>query len=268
MSEQTRDKGLENPARVRLEGAPREPRQYVKYTFFAVDPAWRFLPVEEREAQKEDLARVVEEIAGDLLVVRSFSLVGTRGDTDFMLWSVSNTLEEQGALITRVYSTAMGPYLRIAHSYLAMTKKSQYVRDHQHEGQEGTRLTVIPGGAKFLFVYPMIKQRRWYALPFEERNRIMRQHIKIGHKYPTVKINTSYSFGLDDQEFVVAFESDYPDDFLDLVEELRGSESSAFTERDVPIFTCIAMDIHAALDALGSAPQVVGHEALGIGRGL
>lgn len=257
MSDYTQDRAAAREVRERLEGAAREPRQYVKYTFFAVDPAWRRLPAAERETGKAELAEAVEERAAALLVLRSYSLVGTRGDTDFMLWSVSERLEEQGDLITRVFSTAMGPYLRIAHSYLAMTKRSQYVRDHHHEGQEGARLTVMPGAAKYLFVYPMIKQRRWYALPFEERNRIMRQHIKIGHKYPTVKINTSYSFGLDDQEFVVAFESDYPEDFLDLVEELRGSESSAFTEVDIPIFTCIARDIRGALDALGSAPERV-----------
>lgn len=254
LSEHTPTPTTAQEVRARLEGAEREPRQFVKHTLFAVDPAWRRLPFEEREAGKAELAAAVEASAADLLVLRSYSLVGTRGDADFMLWSVSNSLEEQGDLITRVFSTAMGPYLRIAHSYLAMTKRSQYVRDHHHEGQEGARLTVLPGGAKYLFVYPMIKQRRWYSLPFEERNRIMRQHIKIGHKYPTVKINTSYSFGLDDQEFVVAFETDHPEDFLDLVEELRGSESSAFTEVDIPIFTCIARDIRAALDALGSAP--------------
>ena len=91
----------------------------------------------------------------------------------------------------------------------------------------------------------------------------MREHIKIGHRYPTVKINTSYSFGLDDQEFVVAFESDYPEDFLDLVQELRGSKSSGYTLRDVPIFTCMAQDIRSTLDALGGAPARM---AVGIGR--
>ncbi len=187
-------------------------------------------------------------------MLRSYNLVAMHADADLMLWSVSETLEEQSALLTRIYSTPLGAYLRVSYSYLAMTKRSQYVRDHHHEGQEGTRLTIVPGAAKYLFVYPMVKRRDWYALPFEERNAIMREHIKIGHRYPTVKINTSYSFGLDDQEFVVAFESDYPDDFLDLVEELRGSRSSSFTERDVPIFTGIAQDIRGALDALGGAP--------------
>jgi chlorite dismutase len=66
-----------------------------------------------------------------------------------------------------------------------------------------------------------------------------------------VKINTTYSFGLDDQEFVVAFESDSVADFLDLVNEMRGSEASTYTVRDVPSFTCIAMSVDEVLSAIG-----------------
>lgn len=232
----------------------RQARQYVKYTFFAVDASWRRLPVYDRERGIAELAGVIEGAASRFIVLRSYNVMGMRGDTDFALWTVSTTLEEQSALLSAIYATTMGAYLSTPHSYLAMTKHSQYVRDHQHEGQEGNRLTVQPGGAKYLFVYPFVKTRAWYSLPFDERHRMMRAHIKVGHRYPTVKINTAYSFGLDDQEFVVAFESDYPADFLDLVMELRESEASAYTERDTPIFTCIACDIRAALEALGGAP--------------
>lgn len=238
----------------RSEEPASEARQYVKYTFFKVDPAWRRLPPDDRERATAQLARTIEAAAGKLIVLRSFSLMGMRGDADFALWSVSATLEEQGELLTAIYSTTMGAYLTTPHSYLAMTKHSQYVRDHHHEGQEGTRLTVQPGAAKYLFVYPFVKSRAWYRLPFDERQRMMRAHIKVGHRYPSVKINTAYSFGLDDQEFVVAFESDHPADFLDLVMELRESEASSYTERDTPIFTCIACDIRAALGALGAVP--------------
>ncbi len=81
---------------------------------------------------------------------------------------------------------------------------------------------------------------------------MMNAHIAIGHKYPTVKINTSYSFGLDDQDFVVAFESDFPGDFLDLVMDLRETEASRYTVRDTPILTGVAMPIEACLDTLGA----------------
>jgi chlorite dismutase len=95
-----------------------------------------------------------------------------------------------------------------------------------------------------------VKTRTWYALPAEERWRIMQEHIKIGREYPSVDLNTSYSFGLDDQEFVVAFETDNPADFLDLVQRLRTTESSSYTLRDTPTFTCISCSVERALGAL------------------
>ena len=79
----------------------------------------------------------------------------------------------------------------------------------------------------------------------------MQTHIHVGHKFPTVKLNTTYSFGIDDQEFVVAFESDIVADFLDLVHQLRETESSKYTLRDTPTFTCVQMSIKDALDAMG-----------------
>src|SRR5436190_14520151 len=128
------------------------------------------------------------------------------------------------------------------YSYLAMTKKSEY--------SDEERLELHSSERKYLFVYPFWKRRDWYRLPGPERMRIMQEHIEIGRRYPTISINTTYSFGLDDQEFVVAFETDEPADFLDLVHELRGSESSSYTLRDTPIFTCIASTVGHALDAL------------------
>ena len=109
---------------------------------------------------------------------------------------------------------------------------------------------------KYLFLYPMVKKREWYSLPAEERQRIMGSHIEVGRRHPEISINTSYSFGLDDQEFVVAFEGDDPGQFLDLVQELRPTESSAYTERETPIFTCVAMSARKALDALDGTAAV------------
>jgi chlorite dismutase len=226
-------------------------RQFVKYTFFKVAPAWRGLPADERAAMKQEVGDVLEAFA-ERMLVRIYSTVGTRGDCDLMVWTVSDRLEEFQALTSRLFGSRMGVYLEMPYSYLAMTRRSQYVDKHVHEGQEGTRLRVKPGDAKYLFVYPFVKTRAWYLLPLEERQAIMDVHIKVGHEFPTVRINTAYSFGLDDQEFVVAFESDSPSDFLDLVMKLRETKSSEYTLRDTPIFTCIAMTPAEALDALAS----------------
>ena len=225
-------------------------RQFVKYDFYKVDPAWRRLPSAERKDNRQEFCAVVEELASGMFI-RSFSTVGLRGDADFLLWKASDTLEQVQEGATRLWSTGLGRYLELPYSYLAMTRRSQYIGKHQHEGQEGTGQKLQPGDARYLVVYPFLKTREWYLLPQEERQRMMNAHFRIGHNYPSVKINTTYSFGLDDQEFVVSFETESPSDFLDLVMDLRGTEASKYTLRDTPIFTCIRRPIQETVASMG-----------------
>jgi chlorite dismutase len=228
-------------------------RQYIRYLFYKARPTWRQLSHEDREQARLDLLEALEPFAERLPVLRAYSTLGTRADADFLLWMVTERLEDFQELQAAVLRSAMGAHLDTPYSYLAMTKRSQYVDRHVHaDGEgEGRRTRIRPTGRQYLFVYPMIKKRPWYRLSYEERQRAMDEHIRIGHEFPRVKINTSYSFGLDDQEFVVAFETDYPADFLDLVEKLRGGEASAYTERETPIFTCVAGSIADVLELLG-----------------
>ena len=225
-------------------------RQFVKYNFYKVAPEWRRLPENERSAGKRELAAVIEEYAGNMFI-RSFSLVGIRCDADFMLWQASDTLDGLQEMATHVFRTALGGYLEQPYSYLAMTRRSEYVGGHRHAGQEGTGQRLRPGEAKYFVVYPFVKTRQWYMLPQDERQRMMTDHITTGHKYPSVKINTAYSFGLDDQEFVVGFETDSPSDFVDLVMDLRQGEASLYTVRDVPVFTGIRRSVEETLASLG-----------------
>ena len=224
-------------------------RSFVKYSFYKVAPEWRQLAQEKRARSKAEFAGVVAEFA-DRIAMASYSLVGTRGDVDFMLWKVSPTLEAITELVARLNHTELGKFLYTPHSYLAMTRPSPYV-DHHHQGQEGTGTSMRLVGRKYLFIYPFVKTHDWYQLAKEDRQRMMNQHFAIGHRYPTVKISTAYSFGLDDQEFVLGFETDEPDTFLDLVMELRESEARPYTLRDTPIFTCINKSLGDCLDDLG-----------------
>jgi chlorite dismutase len=228
-------------------------RQYIRYLFYKARPSWRALTPAERDAGRGELLAALEPFMTRLPVLRAFSTLGTRGDADLLLWAVTERLEDFQELQAAVLRSGMGAHLETPYSYLAMTKRSQYVDRHEHpEGDgEGRRTRVRPTGRKYLFVYPMVKKRPWYRLSYAERQQAMDEHIRVGHEFPRVKINTSYSFGLDDQEFVVAFETDYPADFLDLVEKLRSGESSAYTERETPIFTCVAGSIAEVLELLG-----------------
>jgi chlorite dismutase len=219
----------------------RQGRQYLKYTFYKLLPSWRASSEAEKEEARQDLVKILSgfETRG-MIIVKSFSLIGTRGDCDFMIWTISERLEDFQDLLSQVLKSKMGRHLTTPYSYLSMTRRSEYIRDHRHPGQEGDALKKVPGNSRYLFVYPFVKKREWYNVPPEERHRMMMDHIRTGHKFPSVKINTSYSFGLDDQEFVLSFESDYPSDFLELVMLLRSTEASKYTQLEVPIFTCIS----------------------------
>jgi chlorite dismutase len=223
-------------------------RHFVKYTFLKVNPAWRRLDAEERARHKREFLAACEEFAAERLL-RAFSLVGTRGDADLMLLSQATNLERIHEFHVLLAQSGLMKWAEQPYSYLAMTKPSEY--------SDESRLEVRPAHGKYLFVYPFVKTREWYRLPPDERYRIMQEHIAVGREFPQIDLNTSYSFGLDDQEFVVAFEGDDPGAFLDLVQRLRTTESSAYTKRDTPTFTCVACSVERALNALDGAPLSV-----------
>jgi len=224
-------------------------KRFLKYTFFRVVREWRFQSPEQKAKMKDEFLSVLDEHA-KRIGLQFFSLVGLRGDTDFMVLADSGDLEEFQRMVSELTATSLGRFLEIPYSYLAMTRRSHYLGSHRHAGQEGMARSAH-AQSRYLFVYPFVKKREWYRLPFVERQRIMADHVRIGHKYPKIKINTGYSFGLDDQEFVLAFEGDDPSEFLALVEDLRGSEASTYTQLETPIFTCARVQPARMLDLLG-----------------
>jgi len=224
-------------------------RQFVNFMFFRADRAFRSESAEVKAEAKREFAAIVQKYTGPMIIL-PYSTVGLKAGLDFMLWRIGYDIAPFQQMAADINKSILGRYLDVPQSYLAMTKHSQYVDEHVHEGQEGRRLKIVPGKKPYLFVYPFVKTRDWYLLPASERQRIMNEHIAIGHKYPRVKINTTYSFGLDDQDFVVAFEADSAAEFLDLVQELRETESSKFTQRDTPMYTCRRSTIEEIVDSL------------------
>jgi chlorite dismutase len=219
-------------------------RNYVKYTFLKVDPAWRRRSAEERAADKAEFAAACNEF-GNGHYLRAYSLVGTRGDCDLLVRATAPSLDPIHELHVLLNQSGLMRWADVPYSYLAMTKESPY------SDQPDQPLAPREGAdSKYLIVYPMWKKREWYGLPAEERMAVMREHIAVARRFTGIETNTAYSFGLDDQEFVVAFDADDPSEFLDLVQELRSTESSAYTASETPIFTCIRSSVERALDAL------------------
>ena len=220
--------------------------QYVAYTFYKVDPAWRRLPIDERAACKDAFAEVVESWAQRMDHLRAYSVAGVRPDCDFFLWKITNRYADLGELGAELNSSPLAGWLQTPYSYLATTKASEYTAARRPR-------QVVPKGSPYLVVYPFVKVRPWYSLPQEDRQRAMDEHMRVGHEFRTIINHTTYSFGIDDQEFMTAFECEEPADFMHLMLTLRESEASRYTERDTPIFVGTSCEIRVALDQLDGA---------------
>jgi len=225
------------------------PRQFVNFIFYRARPEWRLLAEQAKRECKDDFVATVDSFR-DALLINSYSTVGLRTSADFMIWRIGTDLDPMQDMTARLNQTPMAKYVEPTHSLLSMTKRSMYIEkdcsdhteDHNH---------IVPGDAEYLFVCPLQRTREWYTRPQEQRLEMMEENLRIGSKYRSVKLHTTYSFGLDDQEFVVAFETDKPADFLDLFQELRETKASCFTLRDTPTFTCRRRSLTECLDALG-----------------
>ena len=225
-----------------------------RFLTIAVTPEWRRRSPAEREGDKREFARALETCG---VPAHPYSLVGTRADADLLLWLVAEDADALRAAESRLASTGLWTWSTRPYAYLAARRKSKYLGEHEPASSEHHAPAGPVGDKRYVVVYPMTKKRSWYALPLAERTRIMAGHFAVGHRYPDIRIHTGYSFGIDDNEFVVAFEAPDPRDFLALVADLRETESSAYTERETPIFVGAAMGIDEALDLIDGAAAAV-----------
>ena len=228
----------------------RQRRQFLNYSFYRLDPVFRRLPADEqREAASEFIGLVRQWESLDDFILRTYSLVGLRADVDFMLWRISFDPLCFQSMEAAIRRSRLGAYLSQAHNFVSLQRRSPYVNKIKNAG-EGVELE--PGQGKYLFVYPFTKTREWYRLSAHARQGMMDEHIAASAPFKGVRLNTSYSFGIGDQDFMVAFDSDYPQEFVDLVGRLRYTEASLYTLRDTPMFVCAKAPIDAILTQLAN----------------
>jgi chlorite dismutase len=208
--------------------------RFVHAWLLRLDPAWRRLPAEERRADLDAFCAAAGR-ATDRLLQLSYSTIGLRAEGDLLLWRMADRLEDVEETAADLLRSGIGRWLTPAMSMIGMTRPSQYTKRPTSQEQSlfsGER-------SRYLVVYPFTKSTEWYLAPAEERQEVMKGHMRIGHAYPQVRQLLAYSFGLDDQEFIVAYETDDLVAFQDLVRDLRASESRRATVRDTPIVTGI-----------------------------
>jgi chlorite dismutase len=220
-----------------------ENRMFFNFSFFKIDPKWRWMA----DLAKEESAKEIEQvIRNSKIKCRTYSTLGLRDDAEFLLWFASESIEEIQSVISKIYTTVFGKYIIPSHVYLSSTRPSIYAK-------AGRTLSFVAGEEpkKYAVVYPFIKTRDWYLLPLEQRKKMMDEHIEVGHKFPQVSLNTTYSFGIHDEDFMLAFESDDLHAFQDLIMELRETQVSKYIEKDTPMIVCVKKDIIPLIASLG-----------------
>jgi chlorite dismutase len=224
---------------------------FVQALALGLDPAWRRLPEPERDEHAAELCRAVERSSA--VTTYSYSMIGLKPGSDLLLWRLAPALDELEDAAAAVMRTRMGGYLHVAHSLLGIIQPSQYVKRPTVQEQSlfsGER-------SRYLVVYPFTKSAEWYLLGQAARQGIMNEHMRVGHEYQQVRQLLAYSFGIDDQDFLVAYETDDLVAFGNLVRDLRSTESRRSTVRDTPILTCVHRPLTEIMGMLGATAASV-----------
>jgi chlorite dismutase len=226
-----------------------EEQVYIQALALGLDPAWRRRSDAERREDGRSLARAEEEAAGDGVRSITYSSIGLEPGVDVLLWRMGASVDSLEAAAARVLRSGLGCWLSVSHSFIGRIGPSQYVRRPTEQEQSlfsGER-------SRYLVVYPFVKSTDWYLLSKEARQGVMNEHMRVGHDYPMVRQALAYSFGLDSQEFVVAYEMDDLVAFGDLVRALRSTESRRSTVSDTPILLGIHRPMDEILGLLGAS---------------
>ncbi len=230
----------------RTEEAAPVASQFVQYLFLKVDPQWRRLGAPERTRGRAEFAEVVTG-AERSVTTYAYSTLGLKTGAELMLWWKSDDPAVVQDTLAALLSTGLGRYCEVAHSLWGLTRPSIYTKRRTTQEQaidETTRL-------RYLVVYPFTKTIEWYLMSREARQGMMNEHMRIGHEFDDVRQVLLYTTGLDDQEFIVAYETETLERHQDLVIALRSTEARRYTLRDTPIFTAVHRPLPEALALVG-----------------
>ena len=218
-------------------------RYYFNFSFFKIDPKWRWMADLAKEESAKELDNILENAP---VKTRTYSTLGLRDDADFLIWFMSESIEDIQETISKIYLTVVGKYIIPSIAYFSSTRPSIYAQtDRIHSFVGGLE------AKKYTVVYPFTKTREWYLLPKEKRQEIMDEHITVSKKYPQIILNTTYSFGIHDEDFMLAFEVDDIRDFQDLIMDLRETQVSTYVKNDIPMIVCVKKDIIPLITSLG-----------------
>jgi len=207
---------------------------YQHYIFFEVHNDFYQLPRDDQKKLKTEFAAALAN--PKRLIVSSYSTLGYKAQSTFMLWCRCKTPSDIQVFLRDLLRTKIGRYLHISYTYFGIVRNSEY---SGRGGKPEQDMQVQDDRLPYLVLYPFTKTTEWHMLDFENRKSIMGQHIKVGLTYPNTRQSLLYSYGVDDQEFIVSYEMKTLEEFQDLVMSMRRTVGRAYTLSDTPTYTCI-----------------------------
>lgn len=210
---------------------------YAQYECLKGTRAMRDLDLDDAAQEIENLFKAWEEVA----VRGVYSTVGFRADTDLMLWLVAPSPDAIQDALVAFGRTAAGRELERSWTFMGVVKPAEFTADHAPAFVKGE------APRRYLCAYPFVRTPEWYLLPPDERSSLLREHGEIGRTFPDVLANTTSAFGINDWEWILAFEADELDRIGDCLRKLREAEARRFTKEEVPFVTGIRKDVREAL---------------------
>ena len=207
---------------------------YHQYFFFDVQKEFYRLPKGKQRTLKDALKSLISKQTAVTTV--SYATLGFKVSTTFMLWCQAESPRELQEFLRNIVRNPLGHYLSLTYSYFGIVRNSQY------SGRTGKPEQVIQNYDErlpYLILYPFTKTTQWYQLDFEQRKSIMGEHIKTGVGHKDIRQCLLYSYGVDDNEFLLSYETNTLEKFQELIMDMRKTASRIYTLSDTPIFTCI-----------------------------
>jgi hydrogen peroxide-dependent heme synthase len=210
---------------------------YATYPVFAIDP--------DADLDPDDAAQEVENLFKELsegVSVRGvYSTVGFRPDADLLMWLVTSTPDAAQDAIVRFRRTALGRSMVLMWSFMGVVRPAEFTADHAPAFVKGEP------PKKYMSVYPFVRTPEWYLLPREERATLLADHGVMGREFPDVLANTTSAFGINDWEWILAFEADELGRIVDCIRRLREAEARRYTKEEVPFIMGIRKDVREAV---------------------
>jgi chlorite dismutase len=214
---------------------------YAYYPVFRATAALRDRLPGDVEQMAHEAEILLKEWSDRVTVRGTYSTVGFRADADLMMWWVAHSAQDVQDLLVAFRRTALGGRLELVHAFMGLVRPAEFSKDHRPAFVKGE-----PPRA-FACVYPYVRTGEWYLLPSEERAALLREHGEMGREFPDVLANTTSAFGINDWEWILAFEADDLSRIVDCLRRLRDAKARAYTKEEVPFVTGIRKDLGDAV---------------------